>query len=763
MKSILKRLISPLVVVFAAIALLLFLGCQRGEVGHRNPAYPLDYSVRGHFEVEGSFPGTKAPETNFENDTQATLWASWAGDDGNTGELKSSAFAAPGILRLLIAGYPNRPNLGLYVEKLETGKRLKLQTDDPGEKWVPRNWFLPRSWIGRTIRLVAVDNSSETAGWLGCSSFVPIHWWQLVYVQLFSGELQTLAIPLVYVVCFGFWLLPGLAIAIALRRWHKLPDFFWLSLCLAGSCLLGYGVFWLYFLHHSCGQIASVALCIASLGYVVFQRQQLREILINRNFFIPLGIMFGVGLLYVCILYLSGPLRTPETLSHTRFFFSRPPDSIIPLWLADRLYLGQDPRYPPEVGWLSSDRPPLQTGIILFVRPLTNWLGISHLLQYQVLATIVQMSWVASIASLGKLLKLSGSRLIVVFGFSIASGFFLFNSLYAWPKLLAAFLIVFSIALILHESTQNRTLSTSTACIAATSAALGLLAHTGVAFTLIGATAALWLAGYFNPIRQLQIAGIGLVLMLGLLSPWLAYQKLYDPPGNNLVKFHFADAIFQDCSLKECIVDAYKSIPLEEAVKRRIENFKTVSGFARLRPGAIFPPLTDPAAIDAVQHVRFIRWRKREKEFLGCLLGVLNVGWPLLLVRSFSRVFRRSQPWDETDRLNLMLIFCGLPGIIISVLLLFRGETAIVPHFSFADVMLLYVGLAIAISKLPRLFVASLLTLQLVDFLIIWLLSTPPVLPNGIRLALNLPLVVASALIALLLAAFLLGPLRKTA
>ena len=161
-----------------------------------------------------------------------------------------------------------------------------------------------------------------------------------------------------------------------------------------------------------------------------------------------------------------------------------------------------------------------------------------------------------------------------------------------------------------------------------------------------------------------------------------------------------------------------------------------------------------------VQQARFIRWRKREKEFLSSVLGVLNVGWLVLLVRAFSR----PQSWNETDRLNLMLIFCGLPGIVIAALLLFKGGTATIPHFSFADVMLLYVGwLAIAISKLPRLFIASLFTIQLVDFLVIWLFSTPPVLPNGIRLALNLPLVVVSGLIALLLAAFLLGPVRKTA
>ncbi|WP_225852883.1 hypothetical protein, partial [Haemophilus parainfluenzae] len=62
-----------------------------------------------------------------------------------------------------------------------------------------------------------------------------------------------------------------------------------------------------------------------------------------------------------------------NVIANTRFLpgGSLPPDNILPYLFAERLYHGIDPR--PLLGeWQSSDRPPLQAGLLLLQALLTG-------------------------------------------------------------------------------------------------------------------------------------------------------------------------------------------------------------------------------------------------------------------------------------------------------------------------------------------------------------------------------------------------------
>ena len=76
---------------------------------------------------------------------------------------------------------------------------------------------------------------------------------------------------------------------------------------------------------------------------------------------------------------------------------------------------------------------------------------------------------------------------------------------------------------------------TSAKC-AAGFAGLAWLSHGSVAFSFLAlAPFAAWKLR-----RQWRLALPGTVIFFAMVGPWIAYQKIYDPPANRLFKWHLA-------------------------------------------------------------------------------------------------------------------------------------------------------------------------------------------------------------------------------
>jgi hypothetical protein len=84
--------------------------------------------------------------------------------------------------------------------------------------------------------------------------------------------------------------------------------------------------------------------------------------------------------------------------------------------------------------WLSSDRPPLQTEIILSLGPAIG----SRTLDYETASVLLQCLWVFSVWLLLRAFRISRLSRGLVIGTIYLTGFALVNSFYVWPKLLAA-------------------------------------------------------------------------------------------------------------------------------------------------------------------------------------------------------------------------------------------------------------------------------------------------------------------------------------
>ena len=686
--------------ITAAIVLLLSIGILIATAPDQDK--PLVFDSTG-YSITGDFSPTALPNMrqNTVGEAQSRnpnilFWGSQKGNNSGTGILTSPPFSAPPILSAFTGGYPITPS-ALFLERADTQERLTLQAGRPGIRWFQAYWHIPRSWQGQAVRLIAADNSSdEGGGWIGISNPLRVNWLSIVKRQFFTMGL----IPY-YILHFLLVFIMGLPIATwMVQRW-KLPSFLLVMMAILVSSVIGYIAFWVYLLSSVVGYIFSVVVFLLSLRLVwrLYRQQQLMPLLQTRDVFFPILLIFTVGLAYLAVLYLVNAGETAAELAQMRFFAgSMPPDNILPKMFADRLFEGKDPRQ--LFGdWLSSDRPPLQAGIVLFQRPvmaLTGNIGF----HYQLLGTVLQCTWIAALWALCRTIQLSGKQQAIVLAFSIFSGFFLFNSVYLWPKLLAAAFTILTVVLLLPVIYESRRPTRVEAGLAGGSAALGMLSHGGIAFTL----PAIMLMMVLRPkpllgVRSLLVACAVYVMFM---LPWNAYQKLYDPPGDRLVKMHLGginEIDQQHRSSLKAILDSYQKLSIPQILSNKSENVKML--------------------VDNPYSTSNQPSQRRTKDFIHVIrgLGVLNVGWLVLLITLFRR-----NPSQVTQRAHGLMVIAAF-SLVFWVLVMFGPSTTTIHQGSYATMMLLFTSLGSLLTQLPQWLCYALLTLQILLFTFDWIVT----------------------------------------
>ncbi|HEY4442289.1 MAG TPA: hypothetical protein VGN14_17645 [Candidatus Elarobacter sp.] len=541
--------------------------------------------------------------------------------------------------------------------------------------------------------------------------------------------LSSLAVPVVYAVVFVVLLAPGYLAARALRqRWDDDPATT-LIVAYAILGLAGWLAFWCYFARPELGR--ALALCWTGLAIVAAALIARRS---TRSELRTIALTFCVGLLYVGVLMIAGTAATAEH----RFFAERPDDDRLPALFAERLYWGTDATKPLGV-WQSSDRPPLQTGMLVLVRPLAGL--VAHAVPVDVpvvmlLAGITaQLIWIPAMLMLCARLGFDGRRLALVLAFAIFSGFFLYNSVYVWPKLLAA---GFGIGALIF-ATAPREPRTSMLW-AGTCAALALLAHGSAVFFLVPAFA---LALIARRIAFAPAALGGVAIFAALLLPWAAYQHWVDPPGDALVKEHLAGlgephiaggvVVRDPRSATRAIVDAYRQTPAATILANKAANVATALGAAPLLGSAVIGEPRD--VVD--------RWRANEREHVIAALGGLNLGWLALAWWWFGS--RR----EEARRATGALLALALAMAAFWCAALWGPGTTVTTHGPYALDLLLVVALGAAVAALPTTVARVVLACACADFAVIWVFGS---LPDAWRYAPG-SLPVAVTMLALMAAA----------
>ena len=596
----------------------------------------------------------------------------------------SQPFRAADHLRVYLLGFETTTESQLELENVATHQRLAIEPDSaPSVKWQPIELHLPPSWQGQMVRFVAAAQGAGTHSWIGFTEPLPVS----STFDLRGTALLVLRLIEVFVLLS----LPFLACCVYVGgRWFGDPP---LQL-LAGVAfigLAGYGFFWLWFYSARLGRLSSFFFPLVCAAYLLrtFPQLSARGRRALRALSYPWLLTFAASAFMLSAGFLYGGLDDPLRIARTRFSHELPIDDYLPLELAEQVRSGIIAK--PMIGdWLSSDRPPLQTGFTLMqfaavIRPRTAG--------YIVIAVVLQSLWLPALWAFLKALRLDGPIVYWILAACLFSALTFVNTFFVWPKLLsAAYMLAFCAMLAQPQAALARAGRARGAILAGTLLALAMLAHGGAAFAILGLFPfVLWIARHWR-----WQAMIILLVAAGCYFPWSLYQKFYDPPGDRLLKMHLAGLNDRDSRpLAQALHDEYAKRPWAAIFEARRQNLTMIADDQRAYWRDLFRFLGDLPG-DLLRETKLAgdpAKQLRVGQFFHFFLslGLYMIG-PLFLLAGLSPRYRG---WLWRGAL-LCWIFVAATLLVWSALM-FRAGSTVVHQGSYVTPLLAMAGSLLAI------------------------------------------------------------------
>jgi hypothetical protein len=331
--------------------------------------------------------------------------------------------------------------------------------------------------------------------------------------------------------------------------------------------MIGYLAFWLACASYPVFGVVKVLVLAGLLGWcgVIAWRRELEyswlpEPLLFTSLFVVIVLALGLS---------DGGFTDPTSTATARFAHGLPRDNEIPFAVANALRFGRLPS--PLFGdWLASDRPPLQSGLylLLFLR--------NGIVGYQIVASWLQATFLfgvwAVVAAAG--LGAAPRRLVLLACCLLPAA--LINTLFVWPKLLAAGYLLGLFALLFAYRPSTSAQERVTGILIGGFTALAMLSHGSSAFGLIGCAVTVLVFRAW-PAWRTMIHGAG--ALLAVYAPWMLYQRFIDPPGNRLLKWHLAGAVDIDGrSFGQTLRDSYGALSWPDYLNGRLANLEVLIG-----------------------------------------------------------------------------------------------------------------------------------------------------------------------------------------
>ncbi len=495
-------------------------------------------------------------------------------------------------------------------------------------------------------------------------------------------------------------LLPGFAaLFIASKRGSALGPATSFGLVVASASGVGLITFWAWFVNPQVGAGTSIAVIVASALTVSAYGPAAARCYSNLAW--PLATAISVELVFLGLAYVQGGLAgQPDAATQSvavRFWVA--PDNKIPYIVANILAAHRPLGGYLFGGWQTSDRPPLQSGLALLEYPLFG----NRDLGYQVLATGLQMLWLPALWVLLRGLGFNGRRVVVAVLATAFTGAVFVNSIYTWPKMLSGALIVAALAVVVSRDPRDQRFGAIT--IATAAAVLAFLSHGGAAYSILGLFPLL--AVLVLRRRAWLEVGLSALATLVIYTPWFAFQRLVDPPGDRLLYWQLAGLTgISDVktSFLTALVSQYRAAGL---VGTLIDKAGNVAALAA-RPDLWTSSAADPAWTHDVLGVA----RIAQLTDLLCAAGPLVLGG-LVLVGSRRR--------SGLARVRPVLWFV-LFSIISWVLVQFgsRASASIITQGPYAIVVVADGFLALGLTYLPWSVGAPVLAVSLGWFVVEW-------------------------------------------
>ena len=555
--------------------------------------------------------------------------------------------------------------------------------------------LVPRARRGYRARRARLDRRRWPYGWLAAPVVAA-----LVVARASGVPLQTAGTAAQAAAVTGLLagaavlaVTPGVALLSVVARYRRPGQATALGLLYAGAGVTAMAGFWAWFAGPAFGVAFDGAMLALSVTLIaVFGR---RGDLGRFGLSLPLALALAVSVLYIATVYLRGG-PTADPASNVGEILWPQPDNMFPLLFATKL-AAHAPLGGSLMGqWLSSDRPPLETGFVMLQWP--QWYPSGRLGGYQFLGTVVQSTWLPALWVVFRVRGVPAGRTCAAVLATAATGVMYMNTIYVWPKMLAGALALCALAILVSRDPGDR--RTGAAVLTAVLVALSALAHGGTCFGLLA------FIPFVIRLRGKITAGAAAACaaaMAVLYAPWLAYQRFVDPPGNFLLKWWLAGVIQVDGrGTLQTVVDQYRSLFLTQFLANKADNAMTLL----VNMGILHRPYLEWTG-------RFFgSARVAELFFLVPAAGPLLLGVLALLLPSARRRLADVRP---------LAAFTAL-AIVAWVALVWGGSVTTELFGGPYVALILFIGLcALAVTELPPVLCGVILAASAVWFAVVWL------------------------------------------
>ncbi len=657
---------------------------------------------------------------------ESRFFRSWSPETGPTlGSLTTAPFELPLYLSVPLSGSPYDPGISVDIECLESSKTWPVATGHTQGHWFEQLIAIPENWCKSRVRLVGRSQSSEQLVCLGTP-------FSASWVAYMKESAPVIAFTQLFVLAPLGLIWAAFFLQFLVWKWNR-------PLAVMGAavvvCIWGYMNFFLaYFDFRAQIALSMLALVLCASSLIRRWRLACRELQMEEVK-LPLTLFFSLALFCVLAVYavdIGGGGWEPNYRFAPATWSS---DNQLQPMIAERLYRGQSVLNWNQ-HWQTSDRPPLLAGLLLLSRPFWELILSVHdnerLLHFffQIAAMSIMAFWVVPTWYLIKELRLRRWREGLLILLVALSPFVFFNTIYTWPKLLAAYLgIIAYYVLIQRVFNTERSVTTSQFVFASAAAAMALQAHGGVVFGLVP-VALLMLTPRFWPGWKPVL--LGAAAAAALLAPWIAWQTMVDPPGNHLIKSAFGGTYGFDeehVSLWETISRYYSGLTFEDWLSSRRDAVEQL--FIGLWQPSKMP---SPWATDILG-----RMRRDDEWYVITSMRGLNLGWLPLAGALISTL--RKREISLPDRSALALATIGLAGLLLNCLTTVPYH--IIAVHSYFSILALLLALTIALIQSNRFLLITVTLIQFVYMGAVWGIS-----PLSLGVDLRWDLVVGCALAA---------------
>ena len=635
---------------------------------------------------------------------------------------QTSTFRAPQFLRIYTQGWGDSPKL--FLERVSDGERYLLMPRNPhGQVWSLCNYDLPPDWRGREVRLV-VEEKHFKGLWRAFSE--PLEG------DTTAGfgdawHLLSLASLHFFVMASG-----ALAITIGAMVYGLRDKIYAGLLLLVAMALPGYAFFWLTLFNAKLASYLAVAAMIASVFAMGFGFRKLdpqgRAIL--KLLGKPLLLTAIATIMVLASGFLYGGTQDSLGFARSRYLELLPPDNEMPFLFANGARLPHVPT-PLFGNWLSSDRPPLQSGMVLAQFPLFRK---PRELNYTIVSMLAQSLWILGLWLLLTAFGVDGPAASLAIAACLFSSFVFTNTFFVWPKLLSAACTLGFFAAFVRapEAPAPRWLK---GLLPGALCALAMLAHGGSFFALLPGVPAI-LLWKRSPAALKQMAATVFCAIL-FYAPWSAYQTFYDPPGNRLLNLHFAGVEAVDGrSFSQAFMDAYGQLPMRQLWANKESNFESAfgNGLENLQATLLMTKDLFRYRKDGWANAASLGYEIRQKQFFypAATLGFFLFAPFALLLGVFQKRFR-SAAW-RVSGLLWIFIFAAMT---IWCLLMFGPHATSIHQGSYALTLMMLTAGVLAYWSISRtLAIVTTAAQAMIGFLLNEVLLRVPypsgVLPEGL-------------------------------